>query len=327
MRYCVYGLGAIGGQIAARLAHTGHDIFGLARQRTVDAITEHGLRLHEPDGTSSVTPLRVTSDVSEVANADVVILALKATALPSVAAELTSAVAPDTVVLTAMNGLPWWFPDGIDLPGKPAVSTTDAALQQVLPAGQVIGCAVHATARTEGPGHIVLTSGNRLVIGPATWEGPAAHRCADVATDLRRAGFDVEESSDVREAIWLKLWGNLINPASLITRSPVDRIVDDPLVVELLTACMDEAKQVGERLGFTVPVTPAERLELTRKLGSFTTSMHQDAVSGREVELDALLGAVHRLGQATGIATPYLSALLGLSRLHAEAHGLLGSTV
>lgn len=327
MRYCVYGLGAIGGQLAARLAAGGSDVVGVARQGTCEAVRERGLVLEAPDGSTTAVPVEVATSAAALPPADVVVLAVKSTALPAVVDDLERVIGPSTVVMTAMNGLPWWFTDGLDLRTEATRVPLDERMGRVAPAAQVLGCAVHHSARVAAPGHVVRTAGNGLTLGPAGRGGAAEEAAAGVAQDLRAASYDVEQTGDVHQAVWYKLWGNLtINPVSLITRSPVDHVLDDPETSAFVQSCMSEAQRVGDAVGLPIPSTPAERIALTRRLGSFTTSMHQDAVAGRPVELDSILGSTLRLARAADVATPSLDALLGLARLHARAHDLLPST-
>lgn len=324
MRYCVYGLGAIGGQLAARLTAAGVEVVGVAREGACKVVREHGFVLEAPDGSTTSVQVEVATSASALPRADVVVLAVKSTALPAVVADLERAVGPDTVVVTAMNGLPWWFADGLDLATPSIRSALDDRLGQMVPPAQVLGCAVHHSARVAAPGHVVRTSGNGLALGPVRPDGVAASAAEGVVSDLRAATYDVEQTDQIHRAVWYKLWGNLtLNPVSLITRSPVDHVLGDPDACAFVEACMSEAQRVGDVLGLPIPSTPAERLGMTRRLGSFTTSMHQDAVAGRPVELDSILGETVRLARAAGVATPGLDALLGLARLHARAHDLL----
>ncbi|MBF4163096.1 ketopantoate reductase family protein [Nocardioides acrostichi] len=325
MRYCVWGLGAIGGSIAAGLAGAGLDVVGLARPATVEAVRRHGMRVR--GATTQTLRLPMVSAPEELDDVDVVVLAVKSTAVPALAdalVELRTRLGEGVVVVTAMNGLPWWFGDGVAAEHKVAVSSADQRLRAGIPATATLGMAVHLTATTEGPGVVVPTSGRRLVLGAAAPHGPAEQLAPTVAADLRAAGFDAEASDDIRAAVWFKLLGNLaLNPLSMVTRSPVDTLLDDPLVHDLALAAMTEAREIGRLLGLDDERSPADRLVLTRRLGSFRTSMHQDADAGRPVELEALLGSVHALGTELGVPTPALGALLGVSRLHARSHGLL----
>lgn len=326
MRYCVYGLGAIGGQVAGGLARAGIPTVGIARGATLTAVQQSGLILsdyRQPNDDGGAGRARVelraypslTDCRAAEGDVDVVVLALKAPALLDVVEDLRGGLSAHTVVITAMNGLPWWFSDG--------VSTELDPLRDLLPAGRVLGSAIHLSAYASVPGQVVRTSGNRLVVGAATPHGLAAERQSEVVDDLRAAGFEVESTDMIRDAVWFKLWGNLsLNPASMLTRSSVDRIIEDPLTRTFVADCMNEAASIGDKLGIRLPHTPTQRLELTSRLGAFRTSMHQDAEAGRPVELEALLGSVRDLGVQVGVRTPMIDALLGLSRLHAEAHGL-----
>jgi 2-dehydropantoate 2-reductase len=186
---------------------------------------------------------------------------------------------------------------------------------------RVIGCVVHASASTVGPGIVHHLRGQGLIIGEPS--GVVSERVQRVATLLERAGFDTTLSTEVRKDIWYKLWGNLTtNPVSAVTGATTDRIIADPLVSAFCIAAMAEAKAVGERIGCALAQEPVERHEITRKLGVFKTSMLQDAEAGRALELDAIVGAVRELGQRVGVPTPQIDTLFGLTRLFGRVHGI-----
>lgn len=325
MRYCVYGLGAVGGFVAARLARSGADVCGVARGATLAAVRERGLELREPTGTVRAE-LQVAERLTDLEDVDCVILAVKATALPSLAEDLRAGMGDDTVVLTAMNGVPWWFTD--DFPGpldRVELSSVDPgrALAQAVPADRVIGAAVHLTASVPEPGVVAVGSGTGLVIGAAGVDDALQSATGAAAEDLAAAGFDVERTHRIRQEVWFKLWGNLsFNPVSMVAGANAVQILGDPQLREFVAACMREAGQIGEKLGFTIDASVEDRLQIAADLGPFRPSMLQDAEAGRPVELDALLTSVHEIGDRIGIPTPAIDALLGVSRVHARTHGL-----
>lgn len=320
---CIVGAGAIGGFIGARLAAAGDSqVCALARGATLAALREHGWRLRSGDGLIGA-PARASADAADLGVQDLVIIAVKAQQLGGIAPMLTPLIGPRTLVLPAMNGVPWWFMAGV--PGM-----ADEPLQSVDPGGyiatsipleHVVGCVVHASTHVLEPGLVQHRMGRGLIVGePAGGESERVQRLAML---LRAAGFDATASAHVRYDIWYKLWGNLtMNPVSALTGATIDRLLGDELVREFCSAAMREAASIGERIGCAIAQTPEDRHVVTEKLGAFKTSMLQDVEAGRMLELDAIVGAVHELGQRTGVATPNIAALLGLTRLFARVHRL-----
>jgi 2-dehydropantoate 2-reductase len=323
MKICVYGAGAIGGFLGARLGAGGHALCAVARGKTLDALRAHGLRLVQA-GETIVAPVRAEEDPARFGPQDLVVIAVKGPALPAVAVRIAPLLAPDTMVLVAMNGVPWWFFDG--LPGpyagmKLATVDPDGAIAAAIPTRHVVGCVVHASCSTPEPGLVRHAMGAGLIVGE-----PAGGRTARVerlVTELARAGFDAKLSERIQQDIWYKLWGNMtMNPVSAITGATGDRILDDPLVRAFCSAAMAEAAAIGARIGCGVTQSAEDRHAVTRKLGAFKTSMLQDVEAGRPIELDAIVGVVREIGQKLGVPTPNIDALLGLARLFARVRGL-----
>lgn len=329
MKICIVGLGAIGGLFAARLGQRlppGEVMLSaLARGATLAAVRQHGLRVHGLEGTTAM-PLQASDDPAALGVQDLVILAVKGPALPAVAPAVAALCGPHTRVLAAMNGVPWWFFE--DLPGPChglALQSVDpgGAVRALLPARRVFGCVVHASATAPGPGEVRPVMGQGLVIGEAGTTADDGASLQAVAAVLERAGFDVTRSAQVQREVWFKLWGNMtMNPVSALTGAPCDRILDDELVRGFCSAVMQEAQAIGAAFGVPIDQAPEARHAVTRKLGSFKTSMLQDAEAGRPLELDALLGAVREIGAHLGQATPNIDALFGLVRLMARQRGL-----
>jgi 2-dehydropantoate 2-reductase len=268
--------------------------------------------------------VRASDDPRELGVHDLLVVALKSQALPALAPTLAPLVGPRTVVLSAMNGVPWWFFDRFGGPcAGLSLHSVDpgGAVARVLRPAQTLGCVVHLAAVSPRPGVVQHRMGNRLIVGdPAGGRTP---RAATLAELLQGAGFDVEVSDLIQRDVWFKLWGNMtMNPLSAITGATSDRILDDELVRGFASRCMVEAQAVGERIGLPIPSTPEERHAVTRKLGAIRTSMLQDVDAGKPVELDALVTAVREIAQHLKIDTPFIDALLGLARLHARVHGL-----
>jgi 2-dehydropantoate 2-reductase len=315
MKVCIVGAGAVGGLIGTRLAVSGSEVSALARGETLAALRSHGWRLKQGGEMRSAPAAALSSDARELGPQDLVVIAVKAPVTAELAAAVVPLLGPSTIVLPAMNGVPWWFMPGLDSvdPGN-AVATA-------IPLAHVIGCVVHLSAATETPGVAVHKNGMDLIIGEP--DGTSSSRLATVHALLAGAGFNVTSSPAVRREAWYKLWGNLtMNPVSALTGATGDRMLDDPLVRNFCSAAMLEAQAIGARIGCAIDQTPEERHAVTRELGAFKTSMLLDAERGRPIELDAIVTVVHELGKHTGVATPNIDALLGLTRLFARSRGL-----
>ena len=322
-KVAIVGAGAIGGWIGVHLARAGAQVSVLARGETLAALQKSGLQLHQTGDVHSV-PVKASSDASALGIQDLVVIAVKAPALASVAQQVGPLLGPDTVVLTAMNGVPWWFLQGFGGPvqGQP-LDTVDpnGTIARAIPAAHLIGGVVHASCSVDAPGVIRHHFGDGLIVGEPS--GQATPRVQALHALLQRAGFNATLSPQIQKDIWFKLWGNMtVNPISAITGATSDRLLDDDLVRGFMSNVMLEARAIGERIGIPIAQAPEDRHAVTRKLGAFKTSMLQDVEAGKPVELDALVSAVRELGQMTGVATPFTDALLGLSRLHARGLGL-----
>ncbi|HPE61292.1 MAG: 2-dehydropantoate 2-reductase [Thiothrix sp.] len=320
MKICIYGAGAVGILLGARLARQGAEVSVVARGETLAAIQQKGLGLQTAAGIEYY-PVTVSADPATLGVQDLIIIAVKQPALDAVSRALAPLMGSGTRVLLAMNGVPWWFFDG--LPGQYQGLTLervdpDGQLRQRIPTAQVLGCVVHLACSTPQPGVSFNPFGNRLIIGrPA---GPAEHMDNLIRERLQAAGFEVEWSSGIQQDIWFKLWGNMtMNPVSALTRATSDKVLDDELVNAFCSNAMQEAAAIGAVIGCPIDQTPQARNAVTRKLGAMRTSMLQDADAGKTLEVDALIGVVHEIGIRTGIATPNISALYGLIRLYAAS--------
>ena len=320
---CIVGAGAIGGWLAAALARAGCSVSAYARGATLAALQSQGLRI-ERDGRTETFAVRAADRATALGPQDLVVVAVKAPALAAVAPAVAELLGPQTVVLTAMNGVPWWFLDGFGgaVAGTPLRSVdADGRIAQAIPADRVIGGVVHCSCALAGPAHVLHKMGNRIIVGEPS--GPATPRLEALATALRAGGIETDLSAAIQRDIWFKLWGNMtVNPVSAITGCTTDRILDDDLVRGFISAIMLEAREVGARIGIPIEQLPEDRHAITRKLGPFKTSMLQDVEAGRPIELDALVGAVRELGQITGVPTPQTDTLYGLARLHGRQRGL-----
>ena len=323
MKVCIYGAGAIGGWIGSGLARAGCRVSLVARGATLDALQVHGLRLRQ-DGRVASQPVASSADPSDFGVQELVVLAVKAPSLPEVVRHIAPLIGPNTLVLTAMNGVPWWFLQGFGgaLAGTRLRSIDPGgALADAIPAPHIIGCVVHASCSLDEPGQVAHHFGNKLIMGEPSGEKTA--RLQRLAALFERAGFEAPVSDQIQKDIWFKLWGNMtVNPISALTGATTDLILEDELVRGFISRVMLEAKEIGARIGITIEQQPEDRHAITRKLGAFKTSMLQDVEAGKAVELDALVAVVRELGQLTGVPTPFTDALLGLARLHARGRGL-----
>ncbi|HEX7931975.1 MAG TPA: 2-dehydropantoate 2-reductase [Paraburkholderia sp.] len=323
MKAVIYGAGAIGGWMGVKLAQAGHEVAVVARGATLAALREHGLRLIEGGDTQTVR-VKAAEDPAELGVQDLVVVAVKGPAMASVAAHIAPLLGPESTVLTAMNGVPWWFCDGLggDFAGKRLKSIDpDGAIAAAIPTAQTVGCVVHASCLVEAPGVIRHHQGNGLIVGEAA--GRSSERVKALTEALVAAGFNASMSEQIQRDVWFKLWGNMtMNPISAITGATTDRILSDELARNFVTSIMLEAKEIGARFGIPIDQHPDDRHAVTLKLGAMKTSMLQDVQARKAVELDALVSAVRELGQLTGVETPYTDALLALARLHASTLGL-----
>ncbi len=323
-RVAIVGAGAIGIWMGAQLAQVGCRLSALARGATLAALRSQGLRLQSATQPLVQAAVQASDRAADLGEQDLVVIALKAPTLAEVAPQIAPLIGPQTLVLTAMNGVPWWFFQGFGgaLAGTRLQSIDpDGRIAAALPPEQVLGAVVHASCATQEPGLVQHHFGKRLVLGEPA--GGLSPRLQALTHLLASAGFQAETSDCIQRDIWFKLWGNMtVNPISALTGATTDLIMDDDLLRQAISAMMLEAREVGARIGLPISQSPEERHAVTRQLGRFKTSMLQDMEAGKPVELDALLGAVRELGQRTGVATPLLDALLALARLQARMKGL-----
>ncbi len=323
MKVCIVGAGAIGGFIGTRLAAAGRaDVCALARGATLDALRRQGWRLRAGDALTQV-PARASDQCAELGVQDLVVIAVKGQSLPTVAQGIGPLLGAQTMVLPAMNGVPWWFCEGVAGFGAAPLESVDpgGVIARAIPRQHVVGCVVHASTFTPEPGLVQHKMGQGLIVGePAGGRSDRVQRIADL---LGHAGFDVTHSADVRHDIWYKLWGNLtMNPISAVTGATIDRILADPELRAFCSAAMLEAAAIGARIGCEISQTPEDRHAVTARLGAFKSSMLQDVEARRPIELDAIVRAVHEIGVRLGLPAPSIAALLGLTRLFGQVRGL-----
>ncbi|WP_271899249.1 ketopantoate reductase family protein [Candidatus Phyllobacterium onerii] len=323
MKVCIYGAGAVGGTIGVLLSLAGAEVSVVAHGETLEAIRDDGLQLTK-DGKSHRVYVRVTDNPVQLGRQDYVIVSVKAPALEEVASNIAPLLGYGTKVITAMNGVPWWFFAG----GNGVLSNTRLAavdpkgiIEKAIPLSRTVGCVVYMACSVDAPGKIRHNSGNKLIIGYA--DNSPVDGLADIRDLLNSAGFSCHVTAAIRDDIWYKLWGNLsINPISLLTGETSDVIINDPLVYELCVHMMQEAAAIGEAIGIPMTVSTTEMIGRAKSLGAFKTSMLQDTEAGKPVELDALLTVAHDIGKIVDVPTPFIDSVLGLARLRARKLGL-----
>ena len=316
MNICVVGAGAIGGWIAAKLAIAGEPVSVLARGETLRLARAEGLRLEE-NGEEFVAAVSASDQAHVVGAQDVVIIAVKAPALPALASELRPLIGPETIVVPMLNGVPWWFVEGEELHSVDRGGSIAAAL----PFEHIIGCVVHASCSRSGPNHIRVRHADKLIIGEP--DGEASGRSARLFALLDGAGLKPDLTNNVRRAIWYKLWGNAtINPLSALTRATADKILADPECRAWMLEGMAELAAIGAAIGCPISESGEDRMQVTARLGAFKTSMLQDVEAARPIELEALVGAPREIAARYGIETPALDRLYNVTKLMAESLGL-----
>lgn len=328
MKIAVIGAGAIGGYVGAKLALSGHDVTFMVRGAHLKAINENGIILIAQDGSRNVaTNVVASADYASVGPQDIVILALKAHQVESVADDLPSLFGANTVVVTMQNGIPYWYfhQHGDALAGRNVQSVDPTGeLSRKIPAHRVLGCVVYPAAELLAPGVVRHVEGDRFPVGEL--DGSTSDRVTMVSDCFTAAGLKAPVLNNIRAEIWLKLWGNLtFNPISALSHTTLDGICSYPTSRSLAIEMMQEARDVAKKLGIEFRVPLEKRIEGAEKVGKHKTSMLQDIEAGRPPEIDALVGSVVELGRLTATATPHIDTVYALMKLlaktMAEKHG------
>lgn len=326
MRICIFGAGAIGGYLAAELELAGQEVTVIARGPHLAAIREKGLTLLIGDE-RKVARVAATSDPAEAGPQDSVIVTLKAHSLPPVAHQLAPLFGPDTSVVTAMNGVPWWYFER--QPGPWAGQRIHAVdpegrIAAAIAPERVIGCVVYPACEVVEPGMIRHVEGNRFQLGEI--DGSRSPRVQALSQAMGAAGLKAPVRPRIRDDIWLKLWGNAgFNPISALTHGTLEEIATDTSTRPIVRALMVEVEAVATALGAKLAVDVDTRIQWAKDVGAHKTSMLQDLERGRPMEIDALVAAVQELARLVGVATPTLDVVLGLVRQRARVAGCLTS--
>ena len=323
MRVCVVGAGAIGGYLAGKLARSGIDVSVVARGAHLEAIRRSGLTVREKEEAFTVA-MQASADPLELPAADYVIVALKTHQVAGVAAGIRHLCGETGAVVTAANGLPWWYTYGLQgaLEGRriEAVDPGGTIWNQIGPE-RAIGCVVWPAAEIAAPGVIRHVSSERFDLGEPT--GERTERVARLSQAMIAAGLKAPVRPRLRDDIWTKLWGNCcFNPISALTGATMEQMTTDPLVRDLCRRVMGEAKAIGEATGARFLLELEKRIDAAGSTGAHKTSMLQDLEADRPLEIDALVTAVVELGEITGIPCPNLRSIHALITMRARQLGL-----
>jgi len=320
VRLAVVGAGAIGAYLGARLSLSGHDVSLIARGPHLRAMQANGVRVRSPEGDFEARPV-ATDDYEEIGEVDFVFLTVKAHGLPEIVPRLLPLLGPETAVLTAQNGIPWWYfqKHGGPLEGRRIERLDpDGVVSGAIAADRVIGCIVYPSASIAEPGVIEHVEGNRFAIGEP--DGSTSDRCRRLADALIESGLRCPMRSRIRDDMWVKLLGNVaFNPISALTHATLVEIVNHPEAAELACSVMEEADAVAAALGVEIPISIERRIAGPAKVGEHKTSMLQDVETGRPMELEAIVGAVFELGEIVGVQMPNIRAVYAGTKLLGES--------
>ena len=329
MRVAVFGAGAIGGLLGARLAASGVDVTFVARGPHLAAMQANGVTVRsrtEAGVDTVVARPRCVADAGEAGVQDYVFVTLKAHSLPGAAPQIARMMGPHSTLVTGINGIPYWYFHGVEGEHRGRhVESVDpgGALLRLLPPDQVLGSIVYPAAEVIEPGVIEHTYGDRFSLGEP--DGSRSGRAATLSQLLIAAGLKAPVRPRIRDEIWVKLWGNLaFNPLSALTGSTLDRLAGQPDLRATARAMMVEGQAVAESLGIRFGIFVDKRIDGAAEVGVHKTSMLQDLERGRPMEIDALLGAVVELGDVVGQAMPACRAVLALVRERARLAGCYG---
>ncbi|WP_299642515.1 2-dehydropantoate 2-reductase [uncultured Ruegeria sp.] len=324
MKVCIFGAGAIGGYVAAKLAQTDTEVSVVARGPHLAAMREKGLTLLEEGQDPVSVPIRASDNAADLGPQDYVFITLKAHSVPAVVDSMQPLIADETTVVSGVNGVPWWYFHKLGGPyeGTRLASVDPGNVQwDGFGPDRVLGCVVYPAAEVIAPGSIKHIEGNRFSLGEP--DGAKSDRASKLSAALSAAGLRAPVRPRIRDEIWLKLWGNLsFNPISALTHSTLDVLCADEGTRSVARGMMLEAQEVGEKLGVKFPIDVEKRLDGGAAVGAHKTSMWQDLELRRPMEIDSLVTSVQELGQLTGISTPTIDTVASLIKLRAKVAGL-----
>lgn len=325
MKICIFGAGAIGGLMGAKLAQAGSDVSLVARGPHLKAMQENGLTLIEETGTSNVA-VKVSQDPAELGEQDYVIITLKAHSVPAGVSKMKPLLGRNTTIVSGVNGVPWWYfhKIGGPLEGKRVESVDPGNVQwDGFGPDNVLGCVVYPAAEIVKPGIVKHVEGNRFSLGEP--DGSKSERALALSKILGAAGLKAPVRPKLRDEIWIKLWGNLsFNPISALTHATLDVLCTDEGTRDVARNMMLEAQTIAECLGVKFPIDVERRIDGGAAVGAHRTSMLQDLMANRPMEIDALVQSVQELGKITDTPTPTIDTVLALTKLRAKEAGLYG---
>ncbi len=333
MKIAIVGAGAIGGYLGAKLALAGVDVTFIARNRNLAAINARGFRLIQEDGSAlHAAKVRAVEHMADAGPQDAVLLTLKAHQVRDVLPGLRTLFGPQTMVVTMINGVPWWYFHKLAGPyeGRSLSSVDpDGALAAGIEPERIIGSVVYPAAELVEPGVVRVIEGNRFTLGEL--DGSRSERIETLSQTFMRAGFKSPVARDIRAELWVKLWGNLsFNPISALSHATLQDICRFPPSRALAAAMMAEAQAVAEKLGVQFKISLDKRIAGAEGVGAHKTSMLQDVEAGRALEIEALVGSVVELGRITATPTPTITAIYAATQLLAHTlasqHGRLRVT-
>ena len=322
MKICIYGAGAVGGLMAAWLARSGHDVSLVARGAQLEAIRTRGLRVRS-EGKIESFSIQVQDKPENLGPQDYVLVTVKAQSLTGVADRIAPLLGKDTSIVTAMNGVPWWFFDRLAFHGgKERLESLDPGgrLAHAMPTERIVGCVIHLAASTPEPGLVSHNMGRRLILGEPG--GRNTVRTERLAKALGEAGFEVHVTAKIEKEFWVKLLGNVsFNPVSALTLSTADRLIESRPIKDYMASIMREVLAIGRAVGVDADIDPEARIDMARALGQFKTSMLQDMEAGKPLEIDGLLAGTLEIARKAGVPAPFTESLFGLIRARAQATG------
>lgn len=324
MKICIFGAGAIGGYMGAKLAQAGAEVSLVARGPHLAAIKDKGLTLAEADRDPVTVKINASENPADLGPQDYVIVTLKAHSVPAVVPKMQPLIGENTTIVSGVNGVPWWYfhKIGTDLEGTRLESVDpDNTQWDGFGPDRVLGCVVYPAAEVSMPGTIKHIEGNRFSLGEP--DGSKSERAVALSQALSAAGLKAPVRPRLRDEIWVKLWGNLsFNPISALTHATLDVLCTDSGTRAVAKGMMLEAQEIAEKLGVKFPIDVERRIDGGAAVGSHRTSMLQDLDAGRPMEIDALIGSVQELGHLTKTPTPTIDTVLALTRLRARTAGL-----
>ena len=322
MKIAIVGAGAIGAFLGAKLALSGEDVYLIARGPHLRAMQADGVRVRSPEGDFEAHPT-ATDDYESIGPVDFLFLTVKAHSLTGIAPNLAPLLGPDTAVVSAQNGIPWWYFMGHGGPfDGESIESVDpgGVIAGAIDQSRIIGCVIYPSTAIVEPGVIEHIEGNRFSLGEL--DGSSSDRCKRLAGALIATGLRAPIRGHIRHDMWIKLLGNVVfNPMSALTGATLVEMVTHPETSATVRAVMAEADEVAQGLGVRLPFTVEQRMEGARKVGAHKTSMLQDLEAGRLMELESVVGVVIELGEKLGLPMPLTRTLYSCARLLEQVRG------